>query len=140
MTVSSETCAAGFILSGGEVGDAPEGRLLLDTIGRISGPCGDPVFLLTNRAYEDWAARRLAFQRGYTPAVPPKKNRKHPWEYDKELYKRRNEVERMFRRLKAFRRISTCYDKLDLMFSSFIYLALCIIIGSSLGSLCVNTP
>jgi transposase len=45
------------------------------------------------------------------------------------LYKRRNEVERMFRRLKAFRRIAARYDKLDLMFSSFICLALCVIIG-----------
>jgi hypothetical protein len=53
MTVSSETCAVGFILSG----DAPEGRLLLDTIGSIRAPCGDPVFLLMNRACEDWAAR-----------------------------------------------------------------------------------
>jgi hypothetical protein len=76
----------------------------------------------------------------YTPAVPPKKNRKHPWKYDKELYKRRNEVGRMFRRLKAFRRTAARYGKLDLMFSSFIYLALCIIISSSLSFLCVNTP
>jgi transposase len=58
----------------------------------------------------------------------------------KELYKRRNEVERMFRWLKAFRRIATRYDKLDLMFSAFIYLALCIIISCSLSFLCVNTP
>jgi transposase len=58
-----------------------------------------------------------------------KKKRKHPWKYGKELYKRRNEVEQMFRRLKAFRRIATRYDKRDLMFSPFICLALCVIIG-----------
>ena len=28
-----------------------------------------------------------------------------PWQYDKELYKRRNEIERLFHRLKGFRRI-----------------------------------
>ncbi|MDR1148589.1 MAG: hypothetical protein LBK66_08160 [Spirochaetaceae bacterium] len=134
MTVSSETCAIGFILPGGEAGDAPEGRLLLDTIGSIRAPCGDPVFLLTDRACEDWTARWLAFQRGYTPAVPPKMNRKQPWKYGKELYKRLNEVERMFRRIAAR------YDKLDLMFSAFIYLALCIIISCSLSFFCVNTP
>jgi transposase len=49
-------------------------------------------------------------------------------------------IERMFRRLKAFRRTATRYDKLDLMFFAFIYLALCIIIGCSLGFLCVNAP
>jgi hypothetical protein len=72
MMVSSETCAAGFILSGGEAGDAPEGRLLLDTIGRISEPCGAPVYLLTDRAYEDWQTRWLAFQWGLRRRFPKK--------------------------------------------------------------------
>ncbi len=39
-----------------------------------------------------------------------------PWEYDREMYKRRNEVERLFRRLKGFRRIFSRFDKLDVMF------------------------
>ena len=42
---------------------------------------------------------------GYVPVVPPKRNYKEQWEYDEELYKQRNEVERFFRRLKRFRRI-----------------------------------
>ena len=45
---------------------------------------------------------------------------------DKELYKRRNEVERFFRRLKRFRRIFTRYDKLDIIFAGFILLAMII--------------
>ena len=61
---------------------------------------------------------------GYFPVVPPKHNRKNPWEYDKVLYRRRNEVERMFRRLKAFRRIFTRYEKLDIMFCGFVLFAL----------------
>ena len=40
------------------------------------------------------------------------------------LYKRRDEVERFFRRLKRFRRIATRYDKLDTVFLAFIHLAL----------------
>jgi transposase len=72
--------------------------------------------------------------------VPPKKNRKKVWEYDKELYKERNEVERMFRRLKGFRRIGRRYDKLDLMFSGFIYLALSVIAVCSLIPCSVNKP
>ena len=39
------------------------------------------------------------------PVVPPKSNRREPWDYDRELYKKRIQVERLFRRLKAFRRI-----------------------------------
>jgi transposase len=39
------------------------------------------------------------------------------------MYKRRNEIERFFRRIKSFRGIFTRYDKLDRMFTAFIYLA-----------------
>lgn len=56
----------------------------------------------------------------YKPVVPPKKNRIDLWDYDEELYKRRNEIERYFRRLKRYRRVFTCYDKLDVVFAGFI--------------------
>jgi transposase len=68
------------------------------------------------------------------PPIPPKSNRVHPREYGRELYKRRNAVERSFRRIKGFRRVCTRYDKLDLMFTAFIYAA---ITGITLRS--VNT-
>lgn len=42
------------------------------------------------------------------------------WEYAREMYKRRNEVERLFRRLKGYRRIFSRFDKLDVMFVGFI--------------------
>ncbi len=44
------------------------------------------------------------------PVVPPKSNRLDPWEYDRELYKKRNEIERLFRRLKGFRRIVSRFE------------------------------
>jgi len=72
---------------------------------------------------------------GCIPVVPPKSNRREPWEYDRQLYKQRNEVERLFRRLKGFRRIFTRFDKLDVVFTFFIYFAL---IADALNS--VNTP
>jgi len=61
---------------------------------------------------------------GYIPVVPPKTNRLEPWEYDRAMYKKRNEIERLFRRLKGFRRIFSRFDKLDIIFLSFIYFAL----------------
>jgi transposase len=64
--------------------------------------------------------RATAKELGYNPVVPPKKNRKDPWDYDKEIYKWRNEVERFFRRIKRFRRIFTRYDKLDIIFAGFL--------------------
>lgn len=75
-----------------------------------------------DRAYEGDETRRLVLEQGITPVVPPKKNRKKPWDYDKEIYKKRNEVERLFCRLKRFRRIATRYDKLDVLFLFYITL------------------
>ena len=56
--------------------------------------------------------------------VRPKSNRLDPWEYNKELYKRRNEVERLFRRLKGFRRIFSRFEKIDIIFLGFIVFVL----------------
>lgn len=68
--------------------------------------------------------RQLVFDLGMTPVVPSKSNRLNAWQYDKEVYKKRNEVERLFRRLKRFRRIFTRFDKLDVLFIFFIHFAL----------------
>ena len=56
-------------------------------------------------------------------AVPAKSTRKDPWGCDRALYKKRNEVERLFRRLKGFRRIFSRFEKLDIVFLAFIYFA-----------------
>jgi len=40
------------------------------------------------------------------------------------MYKRRNEIERLFRRLKGFRRIFSRFEKLEVMFVAFITFAL----------------
>lgn len=108
-----------FSLSPGNAGDAPQGRELLWKLGPSSANCS----LLMDMAYEGNETWRLSMALGYSPVVPPHPNRLNPWEYDKELYKRRNEVERLFRRIKGFRRIFTRYDKLDIIFRGFITFA-----------------
>jgi hypothetical protein len=66
--------AVGCILSGGQAHDAVEGRLLPDAIGRLrSSETDRPLFLLMDRTYEDLETRLFAFERGYSPVVPPKK-------------------------------------------------------------------
>ena len=79
-----------------------------------------------DRAYSGKKMRTVAIELNYVPIVPPKKNFKEQWDYDKELYKQRNKVERFFRRLKSFRRIFTRYDKLDIVFAGFIIFAMII--------------
>ena len=81
------------------------------------------VALLMDSAYEGDATRELAEQLGFVPVVPPNPQRKRPWKLDKERYRRRNEVERLFRRIKAWRRVFTRYDKTDVMFAAFITVA-----------------
>ena len=58
-----------------------------------------------DRAYEGNQTRALATALGFIPVVPPSQKRLEPWQYDKQLYRRRNEVERLFRRIKGFRRV-----------------------------------
>lgn len=55
--------------------------------------------------------------------IPPRSQRKTPRDYDQALYKERNLIERMFNRLKHFRRVSTRYDKLDIAYLAFAFLA-----------------
>jgi len=79
--------------------------------------------LIMDKAYEGDACRAKAKKCGMRPVVPPKSNRKKPWEYDKRLYKERNIVERNFRNIKQFRRVFTRYDKLDETYNAFIAIA-----------------
>jgi transposase len=112
-------------LSSGSCHDAPEGRISIAAIGEAF----EDIPLLMDRAYEGDETRALAATNGHEPIVPPKKNRKDPWEYDKEKYKRRNVVERLFRRLKEFRKVCTRYDKTDIMFLAiiqFAFIAICL--------------
>jgi transposase len=80
-----------------------------------------------DKGYSDNKTRTSLREQGYIPVVPPKRNARKPWMYSKNLYRQRNEIERLFHHLKNFRRVATRYDKLDLTFCSFVALALSII-------------
>jgi len=77
--------------------------------------------MLMDRAYEGNETRQLVLDLGM---VPPKSTRLHPWDYDHAIYKKRNEIERLFRRLKGFRRIFSRFEKLDVLFLGFLSFAL----------------
>jgi transposase len=120
MVAANATCAVIFSLSPGHAGDAPEGRKLLSTWGKTTEHC----YVIMDRAYEGNETQALVKSLGHSPVVPPNPNRLKPWNYDHEMYKKRNEIERLFRRLKGFRRLATRFDKLDIVFIAFIHLAL----------------
>jgi len=122
MVTASDRAVVAFSLSGGNAHDAPEGERLLSKVTRSA----EHVYIIMDRAYAGYKMRAKAMESGYIPVVPPKRNRKEPWEYDTERYKQRNEIERFFLRLKRFRKIFTRYDKLDVMFCGFICFAIII--------------
>ncbi len=114
MVAADARTAIAFALSPGNAHDAPEGRELLWELPRM--PEGLPM--LMDRAYEGDETRQLVLDLGMVPVVPPKSNRIEPWDYD------RAEIERLFRRLKGFRRIFSRFEKLDVLFLGFLYFAL----------------
>ena len=90
----------------------------------IAGKQRNVIPLIMDRAFEDDYTRYIAQTLNFSPIVPPKKNRSNPWDYDKILYKRRNEIERLFRLIQGFRRVFVRFDKLDIIYAGFIQLAL----------------
>ncbi len=83
----------------------------------------DGLPLLMDRAYEGDETRQLALDLGLVPVVPPKANRLVTWSYNRALYAKRNEIERLFRRLKGYRRIFSRFEKLDVVFLGFVSFA-----------------
>ncbi len=132
MVAADERTAVVFSLSPGQAHDAPEGEKLLKTL-ENKGLGNIPMIM--DKAYEGDSVRQLVLELEMTPVVPPKANRLAVWEYDKEMYKNRNQIERLFRRLKGFRRVFSRFDKLDVVFRFFINFALIIDMLNS-----VNTP
>ncbi len=89
----------------------------------IGLPEQTPTALLADKGYDADAIRRDLHGRGIKPVIPGRSNRKIPIEYDRDLYKARNSIERMFGRLKINRSIATRYDQLANSFLSMVHLA-----------------
>ena len=78
-------------------------------------------------AYDSNGLRQFLVNRGTMPAIPNNPTRKHRHPFDPVAYKQRNLIERMFCRLKGFRRIATRYDKLAVNFAAAVTLAAIVI-------------
>jgi hypothetical protein len=77
-----------------------------------------------DRAYEDDETRQLVLDLGFVPVVPPKQGRVRRVKYNRAMYKRRDEIEWLFRRPEGFRRILSRFEKLDVVLVVFINFAL----------------
>lgn len=79
--------------------------------------------LIGDKGYDGDRLRDAIRARGIKPCIPPRKGRKSPATYCRWTYKRRNVVERMFGRLKDWRRIATRYDRCAETFFAAIVIA-----------------
>jgi transposase len=104
-----------FLLTGGQVSDYKQALALLE--GRKAKA------VLADRGYDaDYIVQAIEVMGGKV-VIPPKRNRKVQRDYDKGLYRERNLVERLFNKLKNFRRVATRYEKLDMTFLSFAFVS-----------------
>ncbi len=83
--------------------------------------------LLADRGYDAAWFRNALLNKGITPCIPSKKNRKQPVCHDKNFYRQRHKIEIMFGRLKDWRRIGMRYDRCAHTFFSAICLACAVI-------------
>ena len=77
---------------------------------------------MADRAYDTDAIRRQIEGQGAVPNIPSRTTRRWKSCFSPVLYRARNAVERMFCRLKDYRRIATRYDKLGANFLGAVYI------------------
>jgi len=103
-------------LTPGEVHDVKGYKTLMDQ------DAPPPKVMLADRGYDADAIRVDLSERGATPIIPTKKNRRVQIKIDRAVYALRNRIERCFNRLKNARRFATRYDKLAETFAGFVNL------------------
>ena len=79
--------------------------------------------VLADKAFSSEDIRKYIVSQNAVACIPDKSNAVHRHDFDKELYKARNIIERFFQRIKTFRHIATRYDKLSDCFLNFVFLA-----------------
>ena len=104
-----------FCLTGGQRHDITQAEALIEGIKNAA--------VLGDKGYDAQDFIATIEKQNCVPVIPPRSNRKQPREYDEELYKERNLIERFFRKLKNYRRIFSRFDKKAVNYLSFIAFA-----------------
>lgn len=105
-----------LLLSAGNTNDITMAQALVEAAGPFKK-------LLADRGYDaDHLRKRLA-ERQAEAVIPTTTSRKRPIPYDTIAYRQRNTVERLWARLKDYRRVATRYDKLADNFLSGVLIA-----------------
>ncbi len=102
-----------MLLTEGEVSDYRGAATVLPAL-------PEATVLIADKGYDSDPLREALIALKIEPCIPGRKNRKAPVPYDPALYKQRNRIERMFGRLKDWRRIAMRYDRCAHAFMSAI--------------------
>ncbi|MFJ5786502.1 IS5 family transposase [Streptomyces hydrogenans] len=128
----------GFVLTGGNVADCSRFEEVMDTIKvRRAGPGRPrtrPDHVLGDKGYSSRKIRAYLRKRGIGHTIPERRDQRahrsrrgrdggRPCAFDKQLYKKRNVVERCFNRLKQYRAIATRYDKTQESYQAAVTIA-----------------
>ena len=79
--------------------------------------------LIADRGYDSNAIRAAVQAQGAEAVIPSTRSRKAPLHYSRATYRTRNLVERLWCRLKDWRRVATRYDKLARNYMAGVHLA-----------------
>jgi transposase len=105
-----------LLLTEGQMSDHKGAHLVL-------GALPSAPVLIADRGYDSNWFRQALLDRGTAPCIPSTRSRKHPFDYDRTLYRQRHKIENMFAKLKDWRRVATRYDRCAHTFFSAICLA-----------------
>ena len=114
-TTDSLGCPTKFILTGGNASDYTQALPLIED--------QQADFVIADKGYDSQSIVDAINLKGAEPVIPSRSLRKISRDYDRHIYKERNAIERMFNKLKQFRRVSTRYDKLAVTYLSFLHVA-----------------
>ena len=108
-----------FIITGGQASEYGEASSLIEGY--------SPGFVIADKGYDSDAFVKQINDAGATAVIPSKRNRNEARDYDKHIYKDRNLVERLFQKLKHYRRIATRYERVGKNYLSMLSLVASVI-------------
>lgn len=113
--VSGLGLPARLILTPGQAADQSQAEPLIE---------GSPVeVVIADKGYDGRTVVRAIESRGAEAVIPSLSNRARPRDYDRDRYRDRNLAERLWFKVKQYRRVATRYEKTARNFLAFVRVA-----------------